>query len=306
MIKANFHQLQVFHTVAKLGSFSKAAAELSISQPAVSIQVKELEKSMGGALLHRMHRRLQLTDTGHAVFNHAQRIFAIAEEMQTAVQDIKGLKTGRLTIGSSTTPGEYILPWVIGQFRRKFPEIEVSLSITNTQSVVETILNHELDMGMAGAPVTAQGLASFPYVSDQIAIVAAPTHPLSSRRKVKLQDLEGQDFILREPGSATRKTAEACFAEHGVSVKAVMELGSNEAVKRAVAAELGLGTVSIFGGDPRHRGGSHKSAGGGGLAMSEAPYGVLPRRQTPDFSSTSLLALSARRKAPTRNAAQRS
>ena len=246
-MSANFHQLFVFNMVARQGSFSKAAEELSISQPAVSIQVRELEKSIGSALLHRMRRGLQLTDTGEAVFGYTQRIFALAEEMQAAVHDIQGLRSGRLTIGSSTTPGEYILPWVIGQFRRRYPGVEVSLSISNTQSIAERIQNRELDLGMAGAPVSLQGLTSFLYVSDDIVIIAAPTHPLARLGKLSLGDLEGRDFILREPGSATRSAAEGCLSEHGISVKVVMELGSNEAVKRAVAAGLGLGMLSKFG-----------------------------------------------------------
>ena len=243
----NFHQLYIFHMVARLGSFSKAADALSISQPAVSIQVRELETSMDCALLHRMRRGLQLTDTGEAVYSYTQRIFALANEMQSAVQDIQGLKSGRLTVGSSTTPGEYILPWAIGQFRKRYPGIEVSLSISTTQSIVEQIHNRELDMGMAGAPISSDGLASFVYVSDDIAIIAAPTHPLARKKTLALRDLGGQDFILREPGSATRRTAEECLAQHGVKVNVVMDLGSNEAVKRAVTAGLGLGMVSRFG-----------------------------------------------------------
>ena len=249
-MNTNFHQLYVFHMVARLGSFSKAAQELSISQPAVSIQVRELERSMDSTLIHRMRRGLQLTDTGAAVFSYTQRIFALAEEMQDAIQDIQGLGSGRLTIGSSTTPGEYILPWAIGLFRRKYPGIEVSLSISNTQSIVDRILNRELDMGMAGAPAKLEGLSSFPYVDDEIVIIAAPTHPLSEKRQVTIRELDGQDFILREPGSATRATAESCLSEQGVAVKVVMELGSNEAVKRATAAGLGLGVVSKFGVTP--------------------------------------------------------
>lgn len=247
MIGVNFHQLHIFHMVAKLGSFSRAAEELLISQPAVSIQVRELEKSMGSALIHRMRRGLRLTDTGETVYGYTKRIFSLAEEMQSAVQDIQGLTSGRLTIGSSTTPGEYILPWVIGQFRQKYPGLEISLSISNTQSVVERILSRELDLGMAGAPVNLEGLVSFPYVSDDVVIIAAPGHPLSSSRHLEPSDLKDEDFILREPGSATRSTAEECLKQHGVSVRVVMELGSNEAVKRAVAAGLGLGMISKFG-----------------------------------------------------------
>ena len=250
MKNANFHQLYVFHTVARLGGFSKAAADLSISQPAVSIQVKELEKTLDTPLLSRTRAGVKLTDTGTAVYTYANRIFSMAEEMESAVRDIQGLKTGRLSIGSSTTPGEYILPWAIGRFRRSYPGIEVSLSISNTRSVVDRILARELDLGMAGAPVEYEGLASFPYVTDDIVIIAHPDHPVMRRSALVPEDLDGQEFILREPGSATRATAEQCLEEHGVSVSVVMELGSNEAVKRAVAAGLGLGMISKFGTSP--------------------------------------------------------
>ncbi len=247
MMRTNFHQLYIFHTVARLGSFSKAAEYMNISQPAVSIQVRELERELGSALLHRLRRGLQLTDAGQAVYGYTQRIFALAEEMQGAVQDIQGLKSGKLTIGSSTTPGEYILPWVIGQFRRSYPAVEVSLSITNTHAVVEWIHNRELDLGMAGAPVSLEGLNSFPYVTDEIVVIAGANHALAAKRWVALRDLEGADFILREPGSATRQTAEECLESHGIGINVVMELGSNEAVKRAVAAGLGIGLMSRFG-----------------------------------------------------------
>ena len=246
----NFHQLRIFHAVARLSSFSKAAEEMSISQPAVSIQVKELEKSMGGALLNRARGGVQLTDTGRAVFDYAQRIFSLAEEMQSAVDEIQGLRSGRLTIGSSTTPGEYILPGLIGRFRKQYPGVEVSLSISNTQAVVERIHRRELNLGLAGAPVREDGLRTFPYVSDEIVFIAAPDHPAAGTAVLSVSDLAGHELVLREPGSATREAAERCLKEHGIAAKVAMELGSNEAVKRAVAAGLGLGLISQFGVDP--------------------------------------------------------
>ena len=153
----NFHQLHVFHAVAGTGSFSKAAEALSITQPAVSIQVRKLEKALGSPLLHRTRKGPQLTDTGRMVLGYTQRIFALSQEMQEQVLDIQGLKAGRLTIGSSTTPGEYILPWVIGRFQELYPEIEVSLSISNTQTIVDRIKNRELDLGMMGGACQPQG-----------------------------------------------------------------------------------------------------------------------------------------------------
>ena len=246
MASTNFHQLHIFHTVARLGSFTKAAEELQISQPAVSIQVRELERNLGTTLLHRMRRGIQLTETGETVYGYTRRIFALADEMQASVQDIQGLRTGRLTIGSSTTPGEYILPWVMGIFQKRFPGVDVSLSISNTRSVVERILNRELDMGMAGAAVDIKGLVSFTYVDDEIVMICSPDHAFGGIESPRLSELADQRFIMREPGSATREAAQEHLKSHGVDINVVMELGSNEAVKSAVAAGLGLGLVSRF------------------------------------------------------------
>ena len=246
MNSTNFHQLYIFYMVARLQSFSKAAQELSISQPAVSIQVRELENSLGTSLLHRMRRELRLTETGEAVLSYTQRIFALADEMHSVVRDIQGLHSGRLTIGSSTTPGEYILPWLIGKFRQQHSGIQVSLTIANTQGVIDQIYAHELDIGMAGSPVNVKGLASFPYVLDRIVVIAAPNHPLAQQDGVTIRDLRKYDFIMREPGSATRKTAEGLLSARRVEPRVTMELGSNEAIKRAVAAGLGLGILSEF------------------------------------------------------------
>lgn len=251
MAGLNFHQLEVFHAVATAGSFSRAAERLGISQPAVSIQVRELENRVGASLFHRMRKGLERTDTGHTVFAYTQRLFALVDEMNAAVGDIGELRAGRLSIGASTTPGEYILPWVIGRFQRLHPAIEVSLSISNTQETIKRIADRELDLGMVGADISMPGLASFEYVTDRVVIIAHPGHPLVGvGGKVPLKTLDGERFILREPGSATRRAAEDCLAKNEVSVVPVMELGSNEAVKRAVAAGLGLGLVSIFGAEP--------------------------------------------------------
>ena len=250
MATTNFHQLRVFHAVVSLGSFSRAAESLSVSQPAVSIQVRELERSLDSTLIHRSRSGLKLTDTGRTVYDYAQRIFALADDMQAAVEDIQGLRGARLTIGSSTTPGEYVLPWAIGLFQKLYPDIEVSLSIANTESIIERIRDRELDLGMVGSPVSMEGLSSFEYVSDEIALIVSPQHPLATKRGLRLHELEGEKFVMREPGSATRKTAEECLASAGVTVSVAMELGSNEAVKRAVAAGLGMGIVSKFGSAP--------------------------------------------------------
>ncbi|MEE2885301.1 MAG: selenium metabolism-associated LysR family transcriptional regulator [Chloroflexota bacterium] len=243
----NFHQLNIFDTVAKLASFSKAADALSISQPAVSIQIRKLESDLHTILINRTPSGITLTEEGKMVYDYTKRIFELAEDMEQTMMDMAGLKSGKLSIGSSTTPGEYLLPSIIGRFRSKFPMIEISVEITNTQTIVARIQRREIHLGFAGAPIRNENIESFEYVSDNIVLIASPNHPMSAKTGLCMRDLVNHDFVLRESGSATRDIAEKSLAEHEFPVKVSMELGSNEAVKRAVEAGLGIGLISEFG-----------------------------------------------------------
>ena len=242
----NFHQLRIFYTVASAGSFSKASEELFISQPAVSVQVKSLEEFFGIPLIDRSGRALRLTDAGRVVFDHAQRLFNTSEAMVAAVEELKGLQAGRLTIASSTTPGDYLLPELIGQFKGHYPQVEVALHITNTPGIVRRLLQHETDLGFVGDPLDHDELKVLPFRRDEIVVFARPSHRLARAARVRPEDIHGEEFVLREMGSATRKWAEEGLRGVGASYKVVMELGSNEAVKRAVAAGLGLGMLSRY------------------------------------------------------------
>ena len=245
----NFHQLHIFYAVARHRSFSRAAEALGISQPAVSIQVQELEKTLGMPLFHRGARGLQLTEAGETVYSYAHRIFTLSSEMQETVRDIQGLVTGHLTLGASTTPGEYILPVAIGHFRRQYPGIRVELKISNTRSIVSQILQRELDLGMVGSALEggSDELEVSTYAMDEIVLVAGPAHPLTTRTKVSLEDVMEEGLVVREEGSATRQTAEECFAQMGVEPKVAIELGSNQAVKLAAEAGVGVGVISRYG-----------------------------------------------------------
>ena len=245
----NFHQLYIVYTVAQCNSFSRAAQELLISQPAVSIQVQELERSLGAVLFHRQPKGLQLTDVGRTVFDYAQRIFALADEMRQAIQDIQGLNRGRLTVGASTTPGEFLLPIAIGRFRQIYPGIEVEPVMGSTTAMLERILRRELDIavvGQAGEAVPEE-VRLEPYTTDELVLIARADHPLTRSACVTPQEVAQEGVIIRETGSATRRTVEQCFAALGVTPRIVMELGSNQAVKQAVIAGLGLGVISRFG-----------------------------------------------------------
>ena len=245
----NFHQLRIFYTVARRKSFSRAAEAMDISQPAVSIQVQELEKMLGISLFHRRSRGLQLSKAGEAVYSYAHRIFSLSSEMQGIIQDMLGLRTGHLTLGASTTPGEYILPVAIGRFRLRYPEINVELKIANTRSIVSQILQRDLDVGMIGSRLgEASGdLEMSTYTMDEIVLVTGTDHPLAKKAKPSLDDVMEEGLVIREEGSATRMTEEECFAHLGIEPKIAIELGSNQAVKLAAEAGVGVGVISRFG-----------------------------------------------------------
>ena len=245
----NFHQLYIFAAVARCGSFSRAAEQLRISQPAVSIQVHELEKALKVRLFNRKKRALELTGAGTTAYEYASRLFALASEMQDAILDIQELRAGHLTLGASTTPGEYILPIAIGQFRQKHPNIRVEMVISNTASIVGRILARELDLGMVGSrPINgAEELEVADYVDDEIVLVASPEHRLARSKSVSVSDAMDAGLVIREQGSATRKTAEEECSRLGVDPHIVIELGSNQAIKQAAAAGVGVGVISRYG-----------------------------------------------------------
>ena len=245
----NFHQLYIFYAVASHRSFSRAAESLHITQPAVSIQVQELEKFLGAALLHRRTRGLRITEVGETVFAYAQQIFSLSGKLLETLEEIHNLQTGRLSLGASTTPGEYLLPMAVGRFRQLYPGISVDLYIANTRTITQRILNQELDLGMVGSHPTAgqDELGLIDYMEDEIILVAAPTHPLGRAGRITAQQVVDAGLIVREPGSATRNTAEQYFRQLGVTPTAALSLGSNQALKQAAMAGGGVAVISRMG-----------------------------------------------------------
>jgi DNA-binding transcriptional LysR family regulator len=245
----NFHQLYIFQTVASHLSFSRAAEALEITQPAVSIQVHELEKSLGVTLFHRRSRGLRVTEMGEAVLAYSQQIFSLSNNLLETIQEMQDLQAGHLTLGASTTPGEFVLPLAVGQFRQIYPNVQVELVIGKTRSIIQRILDHEIDIGMVGDHVTGftAELEMIDYMEDVIVLVASPEHPAAQRPTVSLQEVAESGLVIREQGSATRLAAERHFAELGVVPEIAIELGSNQAVKQAAVAGGGIGVVSRLG-----------------------------------------------------------
>ncbi len=241
----NLHQLRVFHSVAKGGSFTAAAQELSITQPAVTIHIRELERYYGVRLFDRGGRRVRLTDVGQTLFEYAQRIFALAEEAEHALENAGQLRAGRLCILGSLTVGAYYLPPVINLFKERFPEIRVALSVENSQRVIERIAGLHEDVGFLSGPVRDERLLVRPFLEDELVLIIPARHAWATRRSISLYELDEQPLILREPGSATRALLEDRLRQAGIRPRVSMELGSNEAIKRAV--EMGMG-VSVLSG----------------------------------------------------------
>ena len=245
----NFHQLYIFQMVANHLSFSRAAEAMEITQPAVSIQVQELEKFLGITLFHRRPRGLRITEAGDAVLAYAQQIFALSTQLVDTVQEMEDLQAGHLVLGASSTPGEYVLPLVVGRFRQIYPGIHVELVIGNTRTIMQRILDREMDLGMVGDHVEeySNELEMVDFQEDEIVLVAAPNHPVTTLDRPTVEQVMEMGLVAREVGSATRQSAERHFRQLGLVPEIAIELGSNQAVKQAAMAGGGIGIISRLG-----------------------------------------------------------
>jgi aminoethylphosphonate catabolism LysR family transcriptional regulator len=237
-------QLRAFEAVARTGSFSRAAQELSVTQPAVTVQVRQLERQCGVRLFDRVGRRVLLTEPGRTLLQYAQRIFLLAGEAEEALGLARGLKAGRLRVIASLTSAAYYLPPLLSAFKRRYPEIQVQVAADNSRRVAERILGLEDDLGVLTGEPRHPSLVLEPFCEDPLVLILPPQHPWARRRSVSLRELGDQPLILREPGSATRALIEQRMAEEGVPLRVVMELASNEAIKRSVEMGNGLALIS--------------------------------------------------------------
>ncbi len=240
----DLRQLATFAAVAKHASFTRAARELHLTQPAVSAQIKQLEQSLGTRLLDRSGKTVRVTEAGAVLAQRAERILAQAAQLREDMDDFRGLRRGHLDIGASTTPGVYLLPRVMAEFRRLHPAIQVDLTISNTLVVEERIARNELDMGFVGGLLTRDELATEAFAEDELVVIASPAHPLATSRDPCLGAVLHEEFIGREAGSATWQCVEAWLKTLRAELNVVLRLGSPEAVKRAVAAGLGISILS--------------------------------------------------------------
>jgi DNA-binding transcriptional LysR family regulator len=240
-------RLQVFHTVARLLSFTKAAESLHMTQPAVTFQVRQLEEQFNTRLFDRTHNRISLTEAGQRVYEYADRIFDLYAEMENAVRDMTGEISGMLVIGASTTIAEYMLPSLLGDFKKQYPDINVHLKVSNSDGIVSMVENNDIDLGVVEAPVLNKNLVVEECRKDRLVAIVPPQHALASQQSVAVKELLENAYIAREEGSGTREVIQEYLTELGLQASDVhvsMELGSPEAIKGAVEAGMGISIVS--------------------------------------------------------------
>lgn len=244
MISVNFHQLEIFYAVARRLSYSRAAEELYISQPAVSKRVQELEKALGTQLFYRQGRRISLTDAGRVVYDYAQKIFSLTDEVGRTLRELESLERGVLRLGASSTAGIYLLPSLLGVFKKEFPGVEIELDIANSQQVITRVLRSELNLGLISSTTVPPGLQWQPFGADELTLIVATEHPFAQQDEVSASALTGETLLLRERGSGTREWLERELERLDCRPKRVIEISNTEAIKRAAAANLGVAFVS--------------------------------------------------------------
>lgn len=243
MIQATLHQLKVFEATARNSSFTKAAEELYITQPTVSTQVKQLTKAVGLPLFEQIGKRLHLTEAGGALLATCQEIFERLDNFEMTIADLKGTRQGRLKLGVITT-AKYFIPRLLGSFCQQYPGIDIALEVTNHQKLEERMLNNEDDLYIVSQPTEDIDLCWEPFAENPIVVVARKDHPLAGMPNIPITRLNDEPFIMRETGSGTRQAVQRLFTEHQVSVRTRLELGSNEAIKQAIAGGLGISALS--------------------------------------------------------------
>jgi DNA-binding transcriptional LysR family regulator len=241
----NLNHLALFHAVAQQGSVSKGAELLHISQPAVSKQLAEFEKAIGSRLFDRGPKGVRLTEAGSLLHSYSLRLFQLEQEAERALHELRGIERGRLSLGASTSIGAYLLPSVLAKFHRAYPGIEVSLIIGNTESVQKDLEDGRIDLGFTEGVMHSHNLLAGIFHEDELVIIAAPQHPLvQETRPLTIKRVCREPFLVREPGSGTREVIEEALQSRQISLQPSMTLGNTEAIKRAVAAGIGVALVS--------------------------------------------------------------
>lgn len=243
MIHFTLRQVFVFDAVAKHLSYSRAAALLHLTQPAVSMQIRQLEENVGIELLEQLGKKIFLTEAGRAFHSHCQNILSELNDAEAILADIKGMY-GKFSICVASTAA-YVAPKLLAEFCRQHPKAQVSLSVTNREMLLQRLADNEADMAIMGRPPESGGLDAIPFMENQLVVIAPPEHPLIGIYPIPLSMLEQETFLVREQGSGTRIAMERFFLEHRMRLLTGTEMNTNEAIKQAVQFGMGLGVVSL-------------------------------------------------------------
>jgi LysR family transcriptional regulator, low CO2-responsive transcriptional regulator len=246
MLPISLRQLQVFESVARHLSHSKAAAELFLSQPAVSMQIKQAEAAVGLPLFEQVGKKLYLTEAGSELLHYARSMLQMMQEMESVFDEMKGLERGHLNISVVST-ANYFMPQLLARFIQAHPQIQVSLSVANRDAVVKQLSENIADFAIMGQPPEGTDMRAEAFMQNPLVVIAAPTHPLARAKNVQPRQLAKETFLLREKGSGTRGVVERFFASHKLALPAHMEMDTNEAIKQSVQAGMGIGIISRHG-----------------------------------------------------------
>ncbi|MDO8886452.1 selenium metabolism-associated LysR family transcriptional regulator [Candidatus Oleimmundimicrobium sp.] len=245
----NLNYFETFIIVIEKGSFSKTAKAMDVSQPAISFQIQAMEKEYGQTLLDRSGNKTRPTEAGKIFYRFAKEMVRNNELLKESLDEFKNVVRGKLVLGASTTPGEYIVPKILGQFKKKFPDVEPELYIADTDDIVEKLINHEIDIAFVGRKILKDDIEHKKFTSDELILIVHPSHQLAKKNAVTLEEVISYPLILREEGSATRKTFENLLKNQDIlekNLNVTMELGSIQAILSAVEADLGISIISKY------------------------------------------------------------
>ena len=241
-MKYSLRQLEIFVAISRTDSVSRAAEALSLSQSATSTALSELERQFDLQLFDRVGKSLRINETGQQLLPRAVELLDRAKEIENLLQGHAGF--GYMRIGATLTVGNYLATILVARFLQEHPESRIQLQVHNTSTIVQQIANHELDLGLIEGDCNHPDIEVQPWIADELVVFSAPSHPLASQRKVSLEQLLQEDWILREKGSGTRETFDRAFHSHHSELKIRLELEHTEAIKRAVESGLGIGCIS--------------------------------------------------------------
>lgn len=247
-MNVTFRQLEVFEAVARLLSYTLASKELHLSQPAVSMQIKQLEENTGLPLFEQLGRKIFLTEAGREMYHYCRTIAQQLEEAEDVLEQLKGLKKGRLEVTVATTANAFATR-MLAMFSQQHEGVTVSLDVTNREHLLRQLAENEKDIAIMGRPPEEADLVTEAFADNPLVVVAAPNHPLAQMNSdeyvIPLSKLQDQTFVVREKGSGTRTAVQRFFEQHDMSISSSMEMNENEAIKQSVQAGMGLGVVSI-------------------------------------------------------------